>query len=269
MYRTRLFLLTTAIIIVICSFFALIIANPNVVRSESKAPPPFTASAGVALMIPGQDVSEPDDAKKLILSAPDTMEVGELVRLSLEGSDAGGFKWQIKPHTNDFEVFQDGWRAHLTARPDSPESFLLMISGAGKVDSEDAGQSYLVWKEIHVEGRDVDEGPRTLAHSVERWAKMVKPYEGRQVHLKQIANVFTEIAADKQITAEEMETAVAIASTAVLGQDLIAVDGEWAPFLDKLGAKIDELKADGELDAREQFEAVWLEISRGLERAAR
>lgn len=164
MYRTRLFILTTLVAVVIACFVAMINAHTSI---------PFPEG------IPGQIVNEAD-AERLILTAPDSIEVGELTRLTLEGSDVVGIKWEIDPYTDDFEVYKEGWRAHLSARPDSPEVFTIMVSGA-KGD-----EAFLVFRKIHVQGLEIEVGPRTLAHEVEGWGKLITKYEGRDKHLREI-----------------------------------------------------------------------------------
>jgi len=247
MYRTRLFLLTTIVAVVIACFVAMINAHTSI---------PFPEG------IPGQIVNEAD-AEKLVLSAPDSIEVGELVRLSIAGSDVTGPKWEIDPYTDDFAVYNEGFDAHLSARPDAPEVFTLMVSGAKD------GQSYLVYRKIHVQGLEVEVGPRTLAHEVEGWGKLITKYDGRDKHLRDIARVYREVAADPEVSVEEMLGATAIASTAVLGQELIAEKGAWAPFLDKLGDKLDEYGEQPGWGSREDYNTVWLLVARGLERAAK
>lgn len=68
------------------------------------------------------------------IQAPAEVGVGELVVLSVEGSDASSFSWQVEPPTKHFMVIDDGRRAVFSSG--TPGDYLFMVAAA-KGDKSD------------------------------------------------------------------------------------------------------------------------------------
>lgn len=207
-----------------------------------------------------QDVEPSPQPINLVLKAPDTCEIGELVRLDVRDSQVEGIRWQVLPETPDFEVIEDGRRAFFSSRVPGP--YLFMIAGAK------GGQAYLIYHTVTVDGVVPGPGPNPVVIALDKkvvaWAKKVADYDGKKAHLAGMAGVFTKMADNKDVKVEQILEATALANTAILGAKLDA----WVPFLDALGTELDSLVSSGGLTTPEQYRTVWLDIAKGLEQAA-
>lgn len=205
-------------------------------------------------------IAADDPAPSLVLKAPSTCVVGELVRLDLRESIIGGVQWRVLPETPDFEVIEDGRRAFFSSRV--PGSYLFIVAGA-KGDT-----ALLTHHTIVVAGDVPGPGPgpnppavKTLAEQVTDAVKALPDYEGKATHVKGVAQVFRKMAEGSDISVDQILEATAVANSAVLGDKLEA----WIPVLDKLGVLLDAMVDGGKLNTRDEYKATWLEIAKGLE----
>lgn len=191
----------------------------------------------------------------VVLVAPDTCEVGELVKLDATASVVDGLTWQIIPDTPDFEVYDSGRRAHLSARVGG-ESFLIILAGAKD------GVPFLYHKTIKVNGAPI---PLTgLTAKVKRWLTLLPDGTNRDAKLLAMAGVFQKISEQEIDTTDILKT-TALANSAVLGESLTT----WKPFLDELGKYLDAKVVDGKLSTRDHYQTTWASIARAMERNAR
>ena len=137
-----------------------------------------------------------------------------------------------------------------------PGSYLIIIAGAK------AGTPYLQHHTVEVIGEDPAPSPANLEAKIRRWVKAVDEYEGRQVHALAIAAVFRKLAGAEDVEVDEILNATATANSAVLGDDL----DKWLPLLEPLGEELDVLMEAGDLETREQYQAVWGQIADGIEK---
>lgn len=213
--------------------------------------------SGRVYQVAGQD---PAPADGLVLRAPDQCDVGELVRLDLRDSTVEGIVWQCIPDTPDFEVIEDGRRAFFASR--EPGSYMFLIAGAK------GGVPFLIHHIVTVAGGAPAPGPDGnvgLGPKVAGWVKKVAEYPNRKAHAAGMAGVFSKLAEAPDVKVEQILEATALANSAVLGADL----EKWVPFLDDLGNELDAMVAAGSLTTREQYKAVWLDIAKALDKAAK
>lgn len=204
--------------------------------------------------IAGQD-SEPAAAGKLVLTVQDTCEVGELVRMSTEGSDVDNVTWRIIPSTDDFEVI-DG-RAFFSAR--EPGEFLVIVAAAK------GGKAFVEHRTIVAEGGYVaPPGEKSLSAKVSQWAREIPEEERNSDRCLAVANVFREVSKSDDIALDKFLEATALSNSAVLGDSL----EKWIPFFESLGDELDAMVEEGELVTREQYQKAWLDIAKGLEKVA-
>jgi hypothetical protein len=222
----------------------------------------------------GQDLEaepEPTDAAQIILDAPMTCEVGELVRLDLRDSTlATTLVVLTVPELNavetDFEIIDNGRRAFFSSR--GAGEYLIIVAGA-KND-----QPYLAYRRLTVVGDPTDSTPRvkSLTTIVAEFVRRVQPYEhkddrgtvlaSRKIHGDALAGIFRQLSTSSDVAVDGMLEATALANSAVLGKYLQA----WMPFLDGIGTILDEYDNDGLLTTRESYAKVWREIAAGIER---
>lgn len=203
----------------------------------------------------------PPESGKLILKAPDSCEIGELVRLDLRESNVDGIIWKVLPETADFEIIDEGRRALFSSRV--PGTYTFLIAGAK------GGTPYLIYHSLPVNGGvGPSPGPLpavSLEVKVSGWVKKVADYPARKQHLAGMAGVFKKMAEAPDVKVEQILEATALANTAVLGADL----QKWVPFLDELGKELDAMVAAKTLTTREQYKAAWLEIATALEKSSK
>lgn len=196
----------------------------------------------------------------LVLVAPETCEVGELVRLDLSQSKAIGLIWQVIPASTDFEVIDGGKRAVFSSRVGGVYRFI--IAGArGDVAS-------LIHHEIIVAGGAPDTGPGpavSIDQRIVSWSKKVAEYPGKKTHAAGMAGVFRKMAETKDIKTDQILEATALANSAVLSADL----EKWVPFLDLLGVELDAMVTASTLTTPEQYRATWLLIANGLDKVSK
>ena len=213
----------------------------------AKSPNSNLPVVGSTYPIAGQ---EPIDESGVVLQSQDTAEIGELVRLDASASQVDSLTWQIIPHTEDFEVIEDGRRAFFSSRV--PGSYLIIIAAAKDQ------QAFLRHHTIEVIGELSPPGPEGLATKVRRWTRKVKDYEGRKVHALAVAAVFRKLANAEDVDVERMLEATATANSAVLGDHI----ENWLPLLEPLGAELDFIG----LETRDDYKRVWLSIAEGIEK---
>ena len=188
---------------------------------------------------------------KLVLDAPSTCEVGELVRLDTAGSTVVSYRWAIVPLSDDFLVVENGQRAVFSGR--EPGKYIVVVAAAT------GDQASLVVHEIEV----VAQGGNA-EHVVSRWLKKVKydDLQAKRIKVAELATVFRSLSLDKT-EADEMLAKAAAANNEVLGEELEL----WKEFLMALGHYLDQKAAAGQLETTEDYQAVWREIADALSSA--
>lgn len=206
--------------------------------------------AAVLGIVAGQDAVEVEPT--FAVDIQDECEVGELVRMSADGS-VDGIRWEIKPDSPDFEVIGDGRRAFFSGR--TPGEFLIIVAGAK------GGQPFLHYQTLTVRG---DPTPVSELTGKIYTALKKLPKDVNKAKVKQVAGVFRKMA-NSDTPVEKMLEATALANSAVIGDDIES----WVPFLEDLGTELDSLVEAKKLDTRDQYKSAWLEIAGALERGSK
>lgn len=200
---------------------------------------------------PSTPAGPSENAAKIVLNAPSTAKIGELVRLDASASTASSFKWLTNPSTQDFEVYADGRKAVFSARKAGSYQFVLAVGLKDTVD--------VIEFTIRVEG-PVD--PPT-SDSLEEWI----PYWMSEMHLpaeekEALAVSFEQIALKMTVlaTPEAIIKATAEANRAALGANLSA----WIPLLQKIQVSLEKLARSGKMTTPQQHAEVWASIARGI-----
>jgi len=245
----RLFVLVFTCTVILCLPFIEVTKHYHTAESGV-----FLPVAGETYPVYGQDDEATDEAN-LVLRAQASCVVGELVRFDASESTVDGIIWQIKPHSNDFEVIENGRRAFFSSR--TPGEYLIIVAAAA------AGKPFLVHHTIVVEGEVGPPKPENLGHKIGRWFADVKT-PNKIEEARRVAGVFRTLATTEIETAKILE-ATAIANREALGESL----NEWIPFLENLGKELDLYVEQGLLSSREQYTEVWAAIANGLEQATK
>jgi hypothetical protein len=200
---------------------------------------------------PEARVASVEAEAEIVLVAPLSVRVGELVRLDVSESTADNWKWSMVPGSDDFLVYDSGGRAVFSAR--KPGTYQVFVSCAknGSVD-------HTVWTITVIGPPDMPVGDN-LAEWVPFW---MWPLDLPTVECTALAESFEEIAArsNELTTPKEWIEATTKANRSVLGQNIEA----WTPILDKIGKMMLKKAENGELTTPEDHKKVWLEIAAGL-----
>lgn len=197
-----------------------------------------------------QPAVDPVPEAKIVLVAPETARVGELVRLNVSDSVAASYKWLVVPPSQDFEVYDAGRRAVFSAR--MPGEYVFVVAAALK-DTVDVVRHVII-----VRGPPPMPQTDALDEWIPFWAYTYNlPSDGAQA----LAASFEEIAAREDLEEpEDWIRATAEANRAALG-DKLAI---WKPILNKIGEILLKKAQAGELMTPEQHKSLWLEIASGL-----
>jgi len=198
-----------------------------------------------------QEPQVPQNEAKIVLSAPSSARVGELVRFDVSASVADSFKWLVVPPSQDFEVYAEGRKAVFSARMAGEYVFVVAAAKESTVD--------VVRHVVIVRGPPPMPQTDALDEWIPFWAFSLNlPSDGAKDRL---AASFEQIAArDDLEEPKEWILATAEANRAALGDDLAI----WKPILDKIGEALLKKAQNGALATAEQHKETWLEIARGI-----
>lgn len=204
------------------------------------------AQESVDIVVP----SQPSDQANIVLVAPNSARVGELVRLDVTGSTAASYKWLVVPPSQDFEVYDSGRKAVFSARMPGEYVFVIAAACGDTVD--------VIRHVIIVRGPP----PMPTSDALNEWIPFwAYTYNLPSAEASLLAASFEEVAArDDLETPEEWIKATSESNRAALG-DKLAI---WKPILDKIGEVLLKKAQDGSLMTPEQHKALWLEIASGL-----
>jgi hypothetical protein len=195
-----------------------------------------------------QDVVE--TTAKIVLDAPSSARVGELVRLDASESSADSFKWVLVPESVDFEVYAEGRKAVFSARAPGEYLFVLGVAKGGTVD--------VITFRIKVVGPpDAPQDVGDVAGHVRYWLWTVQASdESREA----LAQAFERVAhmGLSEPSAWIYETKRAVDEA--LGLD----KPQWDDFLKKVGGYMGELGNAGLMIEPDQHRDVWLQIAASL-----
>jgi len=195
-----------------------------------------------------QQVDPPETAEKasIVLVAPSSARLGELVRFDVSASQATSFKWLLVPESQDFEVYADGRKAVFSAR--TPGEYRFVIAAAYK-DTVD-----VITHVVTVRGPPT----RPASDSIKEWLPFwLYPLNLPDVERHALSDAFHGVTTLQGLTTpEEWSKATQVAVKAALGENITA----WTPLLQKIATAIDKNPPT----TPEQHRAVWLEIAEGL-----
>jgi len=220
-----------------------------------------------SLTIVGQDEGDdpaPADAAKVIINAPLTGAVGELIRLDVSNSTAESFRWVLVPDSVDFEVYDDGRHAVFSARKPGQYMFIVACAYKGTVD--------VVTHVINIGNAPVDpqvkypvvEKPAEgapLTTMIPYWCSQAKrPREETMKLAASFESIAATISAGVNTTPEAIIQATSDANRNALGDSLES----WKPVLLELQTKFQKLAEEGKLTTAEQHAQTWREVAAGL-----
>jgi len=203
---------------------------------------------------PSEAITTPDDPAeaKLVLVGPNSVRIGELVRLDVSGSTATSFKWRVTPGTDDFLVYDAGARAVFSARVAGEYQFIV---GCGAKD----GSVDVVVHIVKVLGPPPTPQTDALTDWIPYWNWTL---DLPKAEIESVAASFEEVATstDEFEDVGDFIKATAKASRKALGDRI----GAWKSILDKVGANLSEKAETGAMTSPEECREEWLRVAEGL-----
>ena len=191
-----------------------------------------------------------DTAAQIVLNAPSTARVGELVRLDASESSADSFKWLLVPESVDFEVYAEGRKAVFSARSPGEYLFIVAVAKEGSVD-------VVTWLLRVIGPPDKPDPEDNITAHVVYWLWNLQVSDESKIAL---ADNFDRIA-DMGL-GEPKEW---IYETSRSNREVLATEYEvWKPFLQKIGAQLEQMATSGQLTTPEEHATVWRQIAEGL-----
>jgi len=200
-----------------------------------------------------QDLEVPPATEAtLVLHAPQSCRIGELVRFDVSESIADSFRWLLVPDSiTDFLVYDEGQRAVFSARAAGEYRFIVACAKGGTVD--------VVTIVVRCIGPPAQPTTDSLAKWIPFWL-WATPMP--QDQCEALAAGFEDLASRKTEFEDSGEWIKATAKNnrEILGDNLEA----WKPMLDKIGAVLVKKAQSGELSTPEDHAQIWLEVAEGL-----
>lgn len=211
------------------------------------------AAALLLLTVPNRHPSaaqEPVPTAKIVLNAPSTARVGELVRLDASDSIADSFKWVLVPESVDFEVYAEGRKAVFSARAQGTFQFVLGVAKNGTVD--------VLVHTIRIIGPpDEPSDLRDVEGHVAFWLWNV---QGSDEEKAALADAFDEVAQRLPGEAHEWIYETKRAVDDALG----GAKPRWDAFLKQLGGYMQQLGEAGLMIEPEEHAQIWREIAQAI-----
>ncbi len=208
--------------------------------------------ASASFWVASKDSSKPlVQEEKLVLVAPTSARIGELVRLDVSESIAVEFRWLLVPDSVDFLVFDSGSRAVFSGREAGEYQIIIGCAVAGTLDVISHTICVIGPPEVPTQG-DFDE-------LIPYWM-WSDPFPREECQA--LAASFESIAAQagELSTPTDWIEITAQANRTVLG-DQIDI---WSDMLEKIGNELLRKAQAGELTTPEEHRKVWLEIAEGF-----
>lgn len=190
---------------------------------------------------------------KLIITGVSEAQVGDLVVISVEESNAASFKWMVTPSTDNILVIDGGKRIVFSSGALGKYTFTVAGALGDTVDLA----SHTV--EIVNPAKPLSE----LQSKITSWCELINSSNKRDECLalsQSFSSVAALIEAGNLVSAEEIVAATSLSNKAALGDSL----ENWQPFRDELVKHLTEIAAKGKLSNPESHTEVWKEIAEAL-----
>ena len=211
------------------------------------------AAAFLLLAMPTRHPSsaqEPAPTAKIVLKAPSTARVGELVRLDASESTADSYKWVLVPESVDFEVYAKGSKAVFSARQPGEYLFFVSVAKNGTVDS--------IVHRVRILGPpDKPSDVRDVEGHIALWLWNVQASDEEKAALADAFDSVAEMGLG-EAPAWIYETKRAVETA--LGDS----KPRWDSFLKQLGGYMQQLGEAGLMIEPDEHAQIWREIAQAL-----
>jgi hypothetical protein len=188
---------------------------------------------------------------KLVLVAPISARIGELVHLDVSESIAVEFRWLLVPDSVDFLVYDSGSRAVFSGREAGEYQIIIGCAVDGTLDIVSHTVLIIGPPEAPVNGTFVELIPYWMwfdPHPTVECQALADSFESIAARIKELPTSTDWI----EVTAQSNRT--------VFGNQI----NIWSGILEKIGDELLRKAQAGELTTPEEHQKVWLEIAKGL-----
>ena len=182
---------------------------------------------------------------------PIFVEIGELVKLSIDGNKTCSFSWQVMPETTDVVVYDGGRKAAFSAREKGIFTVVVAVSDAGKASIK-----------VHHVRAGVE--PEDTIEWISLWSEKIKL---DKVAAGNLADVFSKVS-DQIDAGLFTDIPKIIEATTTANRKLVGNDQTVKSFMSQLQRLLASKVEAGKLATVEDHAVVWKEISEGLKQWA-
>ena len=199
---------------------------------------------------------------KVVINAPDKVDIGDIIVVDLSESVGGGFDFQIIPEPKQVFVDSNGKVIYCSTGKVSTEyRFIVSCAVDGQSDVENK-----VVKVIGPPSGPVEPGDNFVAQ-VASWIDLVSSPDIRDDALK-LSQSFSSVATLIE-SGMFQEAGEIIEATAKSNKDALNGNLEnWVPFLDALMVELTAMDVAGKLPTVESHAKVWRDVASALSQYA-
>ena len=217
--------------------------------------PVYTADTGGKQQTVRVITQEPVEKQaKLVVEGPTSANIGDLVVISVEKSQAKSFKWIVLPSTDNYLVIDEGKRIVFSSGVGGEFTFIV---ACGEGDSCD-----LAVHTVTIIGEAATPA-QNLSSKIALWCDKVESTNKRDECLA-LAQSFSSVALVMEggtlSTPEEIVKATFKSNRDALGESL----DNWLPFRNGLADELTKMAADGYLTDTASHVEVWKAVAAAL-----
>ncbi len=190
--------------------------------------------------------SQSPNNAKIILTALEECEVGELVELDASQSNANSFSWRVVPGTKNFRVIEEGKRALFCSG--QPGKYLFILAAA-KQDTIDC----IIHTILVKPAAPPPTPPDPFISKVKSWL----PVNSDSVIIEKLARSFERVASAGHTDVSILVKTTALSNRGILGPDLES----YKPFLIAFS---NYLKANYQDKSIEDHLELWFRMAAAL-----
>ncbi len=204
---------------------------------------------------------------EIIVTAPDKVAIGQLIRVDISNSKGKTYKWRTIPENLDIEVYDGGKKVCFS----SPKVGIitLIVASANENDVDLKVIQITVGEPVIIPPGPGPVVPTTLTGKVANWVTTLVKTENVKEEAAKLAASFNSIAAQIDKGTLTDVDKIADATSASNRAALKTTITDWMPFLTQLQKEFKSQAQAGTLVTAEQHAEVWKEVARGLEIASK
>lgn len=230
-----------------------LVANASTLVAEYQASDPGKTSA-----VESQVELGPDVGAVLILAAPETAQVGDLIEVSCEGSCGASFKWSVEGvKEGNFRIVDEGHRALIAA---DQEGTIVVCVATACDDTVDMKKIL-----IRVTAGDPRPGPASdsLEAKISQAMALVKTDNKKEQRIA-LASAFANIANLIETGMLKTPEEVLDVTKTFTREAILPNLSDWQPVVSVIETHLGELVQAGKLTTMDDHARAWRKLSEAM-----